>query len=550
MVLAMPSPFKHPKTGVYWFRQRVPADIRAVAKGKTAYIHIGARTAPYTIGAELKVSLGTKDPAEAKDRASNVEGQFRSLWDTFRGGQTKLSFKNVTALSGELYEATVRRHEENPGPPEAWQFLHDFTDMIMGLAKTDPKKASDILREFSVGLGVEVPDGPIMSPDLESILQDRGVALAEEDRLGMLERAVRAQQGAFARLARNASGDYSPDPLAAQFPAFVAPTAKASSPQAGVTLTRLLEVWSVRLNKPKPRTIDSYRRVVERFIAFLGHDDAEAVTDVNIVAWHRSLVEAGKMSHGTFVRTYLAAIGTIYSYGMSVQGGKLVASNPASRLLLEGPRRKVQRDKDFTDDEAHAILRAALQSYERRTDRMATHRVDAVRWMPWIGAYTGARPGEISQLRKQDFKVVDGVKCFALLPDAGTIKTGRFRNVPIHPDLLGQGIWEFAQRSKDGPLFYSRKAASDTPWEATTGFVGEWVRKLVGITDRGISPNHAWRHWFKTKGRSAGIDDSYLDAICGHAPASEGKRYGKYEVKALLREIEKLPKVVLSATSS
>jgi integrase len=140
---------------------------------------------------------------------------------------------------------------------------------------------------------------------------------------------------------------------------------------------------------------------------------------------------------------------------------------------------------------------------------------------------------------------VDGVKCFALLPDAGTIKTGRFRNVPIHIDLLNQGIWDFAMASKDGPLFYNAAAKSATPWEGTTGFVGEWVRNTVKVTDEDIGPNHAWRHWFKSKGRSADISDSYLDAICGHAPANEGKRYGKYEAKALLREIEKLPTIVL-----
>jgi hypothetical protein len=50
-VLPMPSPFKHPKTGVYWLRLRVPADLQA-AVGKK----------------EIKRSLKTKDPAAAKAR--------------------------------------------------------------------------------------------------------------------------------------------------------------------------------------------------------------------------------------------------------------------------------------------------------------------------------------------------------------------------------------------------------------------------------------------------------------------------------------------------
>ena len=49
MVLAMSRPFKHPKTGIYYFRKAVPDDLRAI---------IGKR--------EEKRSLQTKNPADAK----------------------------------------------------------------------------------------------------------------------------------------------------------------------------------------------------------------------------------------------------------------------------------------------------------------------------------------------------------------------------------------------------------------------------------------------------------------------------------------------------
>lgn len=34
MALAMSGPWKHPKTGIYWFRKRVPKELRALL-GKT-----------------------------------------------------------------------------------------------------------------------------------------------------------------------------------------------------------------------------------------------------------------------------------------------------------------------------------------------------------------------------------------------------------------------------------------------------------------------------------------------------------------------------------
>jgi hypothetical protein len=49
MPLAMSRPWKHPKSGVYWLRRAVPADLRRL---------VGKR--------EEKQTLGTKDPAEAK----------------------------------------------------------------------------------------------------------------------------------------------------------------------------------------------------------------------------------------------------------------------------------------------------------------------------------------------------------------------------------------------------------------------------------------------------------------------------------------------------
>jgi uncharacterized protein DUF6538 len=60
MALAMSRPHKHPKTGVYWVRRRVPADLVPVV-GK----------------AEVTRSLGTKDAASApriQSRRSGVTG--------------------------------------------------------------------------------------------------------------------------------------------------------------------------------------------------------------------------------------------------------------------------------------------------------------------------------------------------------------------------------------------------------------------------------------------------------------------------------------------
>ncbi|NJL08780.1 MAG: hypothetical protein HC900_11385, partial [Methylacidiphilales bacterium] len=66
MALPMARPWKHPKTGVYWFRKAVPAHLRKL---------VGKR--------EEKVSLETKDPGRAKllhmQKAVEVEERWARL---------------------------------------------------------------------------------------------------------------------------------------------------------------------------------------------------------------------------------------------------------------------------------------------------------------------------------------------------------------------------------------------------------------------------------------------------------------------------------------
>lgn len=196
--------------------------------------------------------------------------------------------------------------------------------------------------------------------------------------------------------------------------------------------------------------------------------------------------------------------------------------------------------------EATSILACAMVA-EDIENGFETYNRAAQRWVPWLAAYTGARPGELCQLRGEDFKEIDGIKCVALLPDAGTIKTRKYRYVPLHPHLVEMGVWKFAGRSGRGPLFYNAALVSDQQWVQTVQMLGEWVRDVAKVTDMRVRPNHAWRHWLKSKGRTAGIDDAYLDVICGQVLPTAGRNYGEYEPVALLREITKFPAIALEA---
>src|SRR5262249_32930626 len=172
------------------------------------------------------------------------------------------------------------------------------------------------------------------------------------------------------------------------------------------------------------------------------------------------------------------------------------------------------------------------------------------RWVPWLCAYTGARSGEITQLRGVDV-LLHGVPAIKITPEAGTVKTRKPRTVPLHEHLIKQGFLTFAKESGRGPLFYNEPKGTHEAQEATNPrkpryvkareHLAAWVRDL-GITDPEVKPNHAWRETFKQIGHRHDISERLLDAIAGHAPISTGPGYGVPEFGDLAGAMQKLPR--------
>src|SRR5262249_45438180 len=151
------------------------------------------------------------------------------------------------------------------------------------------------------------------------------------------------------------------------------------------------------------------------------------------------------------------------------------------------------------------------------------------RWVPWICAYTGARSGEITQLRGADVVDQKGVHAIRITPEAGSVKARRPRTVPLHEHLIEQGIIEFVRSSGRSPLFSNepKRHPNDAEEDITNPrkpryvkareHLAAWVRDL-GVTDPEVKPNHAWRETFKQVGHRHDISERILDAIAGHAP--------------------------------
>jgi integrase len=233
----------------------------------------------------------------------------------------------------------------------------------------------------------------------------------------------------------------------------------------------------------------------------------------------------------------LSTLRAVFGYGVR---NRKITANPAEGVTFPRAKRIRERDPDFSTDEIKLILSLA-RGYAASDGELPTTAA-AKRWVPWLCAYTGARVGEMVQLRKSDIAEAAEGWFLTITPEAGTVKSGGSRRAPIHEHLIAEGFLDFVRGARDGYLFVNAK-----PGEAVRGRVraaknrlAEFIRTVVA--DKRVSPNHGWRHTFKTVAREADIENLTADAICGHSPRTEGERYGRVTLKARANAIRKFPR--------
>jgi len=143
------------------------------------------------------------------------------------------------------------------------------------------------------------------------------------------------------------------------------------------------------------------------------------------------------------------------------------------------------------------------------------------KWMLLLGLYTGARRGELVQLRGEDIKLdSDSGRHYILITDdAGSVKTSAaIRQVPIHQELINAGLLDLAA-GVSGRLFPDLDAHQVTGWFTR-------YRENIGIPSRDDFGNrkvfHSFRHTVITKLRSVGVPVEKVQQVIGHEKTSAG----------------------------
>lgn len=326
------------------------------------------------------------------------------------------------------------------------------------------------------------------------------------------------------------------------------PTPARTSQTRGpsVPLLDLLDAY-LRMLQAQGKGLEADRRwrpVFKALIRYLGHDDARHISKADLDGWRDHLQDVEKLAPKTIRDVHLASLRAVLNWAAD---NDRIESNPAARVRIDVAKKVRTREQGLNDDEAAAILRAALAyqppAAHSPATRESVHVTMAKRWLPWLCALTGARVAEMAQLRVQDIHTRGDIIFLRITPDAGSVKSGQYRDVPVHPQLVELGFLDLVRRVGDGPLFYDAgkpRTGAQHPSKIVAARVGTWVRAL-GVVDASVDPNHGWRHRFKTVGREAEISDRVIDALQGHAGRTAGDDYGDVTMKTRGAAIRKIP---------
>jgi hypothetical protein len=259
----MTRPWKHPDSGFYWFRKRVPDDLREA---------VGKR--------EERFSLGTRDPTEAKRLHVLKLAEVEERWSNLRNGNRPLSPDDIARETAAIGDQLRRQLEADPYQPFRWHI--EIGASLWGIGDADGQFYTDIAQPLSPADGKRVSQKAMCYALVDERLAARGLAAQVDDR----ERLARAVSLELQRIAQDHQ---------AYLLGKIEVRAIGGAPSAiravatPLKFETIIQGWLVE-KKPNQKTEYSWRKVMTQLSEFVGHDDARRVSADSLVEWKANLL--------------------------------------------------------------------------------------------------------------------------------------------------------------------------------------------------------------------------------------------------------------------
>lgn len=343
---------------------------------------------------------------------------------------------------------------------------------------------------------------------------------------------------------------------------------RAARAEPGESLTELFERYAVqRLAEKRKRadTVNQDRKIIEQFATFVGvNRSVRSIERTDIRKWRDtvaalppnyrktkryeglSATETAAEARAAGVKglapntvnKYLSTISPLFDWMVTEA---YLDANPCDGLFYDGKKGANPRPP-FSVEQLNKIFSSPLFTGFLRDGR--EHQPGSVRavdwrfWIPLICLFTGARIGEIAQLRVEDIKQECGIWFLHIREDEEAdqkTKSRHSRPVPVHSVLQEFGFLDFVEQEKarannDGnhQLFACLKPNSRGQISGTPSRFWRNYLQAIGVKNGGDGFGaHSFRHTLTDQLRSAGYLDEQIAVVLGHSVKTVTSGYGR-----------------------
>jgi len=537
--------FRRPGSGIWQWGIKAPVALRGLYKTQWAH----------------RCSLKTADLREANERAALLRAEWVARFALERAAVSSLPVESVTPelrkqLADRIHAALLAGDEQLRDDPVASQRI--AADLHRAIHEPMARKLA-IGGKYTPPEDLVEPVGPLdgRSESTRQILADldastlahavtaqaaqrlrtvlplvqaqaatMGIRL-EEDTQGMrelLKEALKAQLTARKDIARRDAGEVVDTPQ-------LLDQAQTSQPTATpVTLRDVFDRWKVAKDR-SPDSINTCDRSLALFEATFGTPRLETITRAMGDAFRAHLRTLGLSSKTQHDR--MTWVKSLLKYAR--RDLEAIPRNPWEGLNVT--HRTENRRAPWTLVQLQAFFEQPLfTSYTLPKTWRAGGA--AAYWVPLLGLFTGARVGELCQLRVRDIEVTDQGAFIRITEDAegATVKTeAGIRDVPIHSELIRLGFLDY--------VALMREAGESLLWPAMRfregkpgGYFSDWFGQYRRGCAVEVRDFHSFRHTVRTAMTEARISEAIQDRITGHeVKGSTGTRVYAHP-KAVLRE--------------
>jgi integrase len=283
----------------------------------------------------------------------------------------------------------------------------------------------------------------------------------------------------------------------------------APLPEAGIAtqdgqMVMSLTDLEARWLKEKKRSVAAtgdMTRMINLFVGVNGNLPIHEIRPNHRIAFR----DAVAAILGTKAQTKNKLMRQLAALGSYAQGHDVVNSNPLRMKPFEVT--EVIQVEPFTDEQLTKVFSG--KGWEKRSP---TYR-SFISWAFVIGAYTGARLGEIAQLRREDVFEHEGhwVIRFTFDDEAGLqSKTRQTRLVPVSKHLVDYGFLKFVDKIESGQLWPVVTPDTKGMWSGKVSSKVNAPIRAAGFKTQ--HRHHSLRHGVKTRLRGK-VSDSVNDWI-------------------------------------